>query len=380
MKRIILGLIGSLLAASLAVAAPLTTKPNVSNTLAQCLLNVPLVGAAAGSPPVCDARGALGTAAFGTIGTSGATIGLLNTANTWSGVQSFAANQLLLAGVTGSTQCLQVNSSGVVTGSGGTCGGTGAPGGSNTQLQYNNAGGFGGITGATTNGTTLTLVAPVLGTPASVTLTNATGLPIGTGVSGLGTGVGTALSVNVGSAGAPVLFNGAGGTPSSLALANAAGLPANTGLINQVPVANGGTGVTTGVAEQARLLISSFLTAPVSINFNVAGDTAVPVQFPTGFTQFRPGGLIIDQCSASISTATFGVFTATGGGGAVIVAAGAAGTVTNNTPNTANNMQFNSAVSPNTIATTPTAGNIFFRVGATAAATCQFYMIFNPLP
>lgn len=41
-----------------------------------------------------------------------------------------------------------------------------------------------------------------------------------------GTGIATALAVNVGSAGAPVLFNGAGGTPSSLTLTNATGLPA----------------------------------------------------------------------------------------------------------------------------------------------------------
>jgi hypothetical protein len=40
-----------------------------------------------------------------------------------------------------------------------------------------------------------------------------------------GTGVATALAVDVGSAGAPVLFNGAGGTPSSLTLTNATGLP-----------------------------------------------------------------------------------------------------------------------------------------------------------
>lgn len=58
-------------------------------------------------------------------------------------------------------------------------GGGGSPGGSTTQVQYNNAGSFGGISGATTDGTTLTLVGPVLGTPASGALTNCTSIPAG---------------------------------------------------------------------------------------------------------------------------------------------------------------------------------------------------------
>lgn len=70
----------------------------------------------------------------------------------------------------------------------------------------------------------------VLSTPTSGTLTNCTGLPISTGVSGLGTGVATALGVNVGSAGAPVVNGGALGTPSSGTLSSCSGLPASAGL------------------------------------------------------------------------------------------------------------------------------------------------------
>ena len=129
-----------------------------------------------------------------------------------------------------------------------------------------------------------------LGTPSSGTLTNATGLPISSGVSGLGTGVATALAVNVGSAGAVVVDGGALGTPSSGTLTNATGLPLSTGVTGTLPVANGGTGQTSYTDGQ--LLIG-----------NTTGNTLAKSTLTAG------SGISITNGAGSITIA------ATGGGG-----------------------------------------------------------------
>jgi len=114
--------------------------------------------------------------------------------------------------------------------------------------------------GAVVLATSPTLVTPALGTPSSGTLTNCTGLPISTGVSGLGTNVATALGVAVGSAGAPVINGGVLGTPSSGTLTNCTfptlnqnttGTAAN--VTGTVAVANGGTGSTSLTANNVLL-------------------------------------------------------------------------------------------------------------------------------
>ena len=88
-------------------------------------------------------------------------------------------------------------------------------------------------------------------------VTSATITPSVGSITGLGTGVATALAINTGTAGAPVLFGGALGTPSSATLTNATGLPLTTGVTGILAVAKGGTGTASpGLVQGANVTIT----------------------------------------------------------------------------------------------------------------------------
>lgn len=109
--------------------------------------------------------------------------------------------------------------------------------------------------------TSLTMVTPALGTPTSGTLTNCTGLPVSSGISGLGTGVATFLA-----------------TPSSANLASAMTTKTGSGNV----VFSGSATLTNSIINQA-----------------ADGDTAIK---SVRFTDTSPTGNFLDFQSAAASS------------------------------------------------------------------------------
>jgi hypothetical protein len=182
-------------------------------------------------------------------------------------------------------------------------------------------------TGALVFANTPTLVSPVLGTPTSGTLTNCSGLPVSTGVSGLGTDVATALAANVGSAGAIVVNGGVLGTPSSGTLTNCSGLPISTGV----------SGLGTSVASALANNVGS--AGAIVVNGGALGT-------PSSGTLTSCTGLPISTGVSGLGT---GVATAlavnTGSAGAVVLYDGALGTPSSGTLTSCTGLPISTGVS-----------------------------------
>jgi hypothetical protein len=153
-------------------------------------------------------------------------------------------------------------------------------------------------TGSLVFATSPTLVTPVLGTPTSGTLTNCTGLPVASGISGLGSNVAAFLA-----------------TPSSANLAAALTDETGTGanvFANTPTLVTPNIGAATGTSLTATGVIASTGTAGVGYATGAGGTVTQATSRTTGVTINKTAGAItLFSAAGSGTAATFTVTNST---------------------------------------------------------------------
>jgi lipopolysaccharide export system protein LptA len=177
--------------------------------------------------------------------------------------------------------------------------------------------------------TSPTLTTPALGTPASGTLTSCTGLPISTGVSGLGTGVATFLATPSSANLASALTDESGSntvafTTSPTFVTPTLGVASAT-TINKVTFTAPATGSTLTVADGKTLTASNTLT--------LTGTDASSVAFGAGGTVAYTANKL-SAFAATSSSELLGVISDETGSGALVFGTSPAITTSLTTPST----------------------------------------------